>query len=579
MLKLSALALLLIQGAVYAFPADQQNRSKGRESCRTIPTDTTWPRQEIWNRLNASVSGRLIEGKPLGSVCHGNEYDDAACAVAREQWSIPDPYFPDPVNIMSPYWQNNSCSPFTAPNTSCTLGNLPSYAINVTSIDDVKAGINFAKKKNVRLAVKNTGHDYLGRSTGEGAVSLWMHNLKSISFMNYTSPGYSGPAVKIGAGVQFYELYDAAAAKGLRVVGGYCPTVGIAGGYLPGGGHGPLGATYGLGADNTLEFEVITTDGLHLVASPTRHSDLYWALSGGGAGVYAIVLSVTVKGHADGPVAGATFSFNNTNDDAYFSAIQAWQTHLLDFDKVLGLNTLWHFTKEMFSLDFTTWPGANTSAMEDALAPFLRELNSLGLEVESYEATTMPRFWDHYGYYTGSLPYGPYAINDVLGGRIIPRSTVSNSAANLTDVFKKILETPGFPELAIYGISNNFAHSRVGNTPQSNSVLPAWRDSLFFTHVDFEVAPGTSSQELMRLQAQMNIFEGWLRDLTPGSGGYMNEGTFDNPEWKQDFFGENYNRLLEIKEQYDPELVLYAHTMVGSDLFTIKADGRVCIKE
>jgi FAD/FMN-containing dehydrogenase len=57
--------------------------------------------------------------------------------------------------------------------------------------------------------------------------------------------------------------------------------VGFAGGFLAGGGHGMLAGMYGLGADQTLEFEVITTDGEVLTVSPSEHRELYRALSGG----------------------------------------------------------------------------------------------------------------------------------------------------------------------------------------------------------------------------------------------------------------------------------------------------------
>jgi len=135
-----------------------------------------------------------------------------------------------------------------------------------------------------------------------------MHNLKGMSFLNYTSPYYTGPAVRVGAGVQNFEVYQAASQHGLRVVSGSCPTVGMAGGFTQGGGHGPLGATYGLGADNTLEFEVVTVDGQQLAASSTQNADIYWALSGGGSGNYAVIISMTAKAHTDGPLAGAGFS-------------------------------------------------------------------------------------------------------------------------------------------------------------------------------------------------------------------------------------------------------------------------------
>lgn len=58
-------------------------------------------------------------------------------------------------------------------------------------------------------------------------------------------------------------------------------TVGFVGGYIQGGGHSALSSLYGMAADQALEFEVITTDGRFVRASPSENKDLFWALSGG----------------------------------------------------------------------------------------------------------------------------------------------------------------------------------------------------------------------------------------------------------------------------------------------------------
>ena len=58
-------------------------------------------------------------------------------------------------------------------------------------------------------------------------------------------------------------------------------TVGYAGGYIQGGGHSVLNSVYGMAADQVLEFEVITTSGKFVRASPLENADLFWALSGG----------------------------------------------------------------------------------------------------------------------------------------------------------------------------------------------------------------------------------------------------------------------------------------------------------
>ena len=103
---------------------------------------------------------------------------------------------------------------------SCTIGGSPEYAIKVTNVAQIQLAINFARAANLRLVIKNTGHCYLGKSSGAGALSLWMHNLKEIDFLpNYKGPGYSGPALKLGAGVSVREVYEAAEKNGVTVLG------------------------------------------------------------------------------------------------------------------------------------------------------------------------------------------------------------------------------------------------------------------------------------------------------------------------------------------------------------------------
>lgn len=61
--------------------------------------------------------------------------------------------------ILNPYYQNASCDPFTPREQPCELGNYAVYSINVTGVEDVLAGLEFSRKKNIRLTIKNTGHE------------------------------------------------------------------------------------------------------------------------------------------------------------------------------------------------------------------------------------------------------------------------------------------------------------------------------------------------------------------------------------------------------------------------------------
>ena len=115
-------------------------------------------------------------------------------------------------------------------------------------------------------------------------------------------------------------------------------------------------------------------------------------------------------------------------------------------------------------------------------------------------------------------------------------------------------------------------HDRVGNTANSNAVLPAWRDALYTLNVAIGFDADASSAELQQAQAKVNTWQALFEPLTPGGGAYMNEGTFDNPSWKGDYFGLNCDRLLEIKRRYAPDFALWQHNPFGADVYWEVAD-------
>ena len=107
---------------------------------------------------------------------------------------------------------------------NCTLGGFPEYAVNATTVAQIQLALNFVRNNDLRLVVKNTGHCYLGKSSGAGALSIWMHNNKQIDFLpEYDGDGYSGPTMKLGAGVTVLEVYEAAEKHSVSALGGIAP--------------------------------------------------------------------------------------------------------------------------------------------------------------------------------------------------------------------------------------------------------------------------------------------------------------------------------------------------------------------
>lgn len=476
---------------------------------------------------------------------------------------------------MSPYWQNNTCSPFEANAGSCDLGNLAPYAINVDTAETAMAGMRFAREHNLRLTVKNTGHDFLGRSSGRGALELWTHNLKAISFSAYRSRGYTGPAATLGAGVQAFEAYAAAHEHGLRIVGGSCASVGLAGGFVQGGGHGPLAATYGMGVDNALEFDVVTADGRRRTASPTENPDLFWALSGGGAGNWALVLSLTTKAHPDGRVGGATMTFTNSDDAKFWAGVTAWLRLQPSLNDIPNFSSLWLLTKDVFRISYVTLADGTEADVAKALAPFVQTLKKIGIVPVDYQTGESPGFYAHLQRFNRD----EYSTNSSQGSRLISRRAVEQDLPALVAAFRAVVREPSVRAAAVAGVSNDVSHRRVGNRPGANALLPAWRDALFTANLASALDADAAPPELARVQRLVNGWQARTRPFSPGGGAYMNEATFDAPDWKADYYGTTYPRLEGIKQRYDPEHLFWVNAGVGSDTYwRLGDDGRLCRK-
>ncbi|KXX82174.1 6-hydroxy-D-nicotine oxidase [Madurella mycetomatis] len=541
-------------------------------SCRNIPGDSGWPSPATWASFNETIGGRLIATIPQASVCHTSpfsNYNAEACQALKAGWNLAGTFATHPAEIVNAFYQNQSCDPFTPAVRPCELGNYAVYSVNATDVHDVKAGIEFARKNNLRLVIKTTGHDYTGKSSGHGALSIWMWNLKSSTVIHqYESPSYSGPAIKLGAGVTGGDGVAAARKAGYRLVTGECPSIAVAGGYTQGGGHSMLNTAYGMAADQVLEWEVVTAAGEHLIATPEQNADLYWALSGGSPGSFGVVLSMTAKIHPDGPVAGGSLSFPNTNPASFWEAVSLWiqQAHLL-----VGQNNtiIYLILNDAFEAMALTLPDQPESAVQSLLSPFLTHLDRLGIPY-SLQTTHFETYHDHFHAYFGTLPENPTTI---LNNRIIPRSVSEspNATAQLVDAFRGTVAHGRF----ILGC----AIMDVSRTPHPpNAVLPAWRDTATSCNVNGfwnYTAPIEINHALKKELVEVHLPK--IEAATPGGGVYANEmDPWYQGDWKHSLYGANYERLLRIKSQYDPDNLLWGNFSVNSDESFIDGRGRLC---
>lgn len=130
---------------------------------KTYPGDAAYPTQADWDALNSTIGGNLVAAVLPARACYPPISDPVACKAAAA-FSNDDILVPqDPVLVQAPWWSGNKCVANISSTGSCELGNYPDYVVAAKNAQHVSEGVKFAKKFNLRLSVKNTGHDFLGR--------------------------------------------------------------------------------------------------------------------------------------------------------------------------------------------------------------------------------------------------------------------------------------------------------------------------------------------------------------------------------------------------------------------------------
>jgi hypothetical protein len=387
--------------------------------------------------------------------------------------------------------------------------------------------------------------------------------------------------MKIGAGATGGEAALIAANAGYRIVSGDCPTVGIAGGYTTGGGHGLLNSVYGMAADNALEWEVVTVDGRHLVATPTQNKDLYWALSGGGGGTYAVILSLTTKLHPEGHVGAATLIFNRTSspsNESYTEAVSLFWQALPDMVDQ-GVTVLYQISDGQLWLQNATAPDKTADELLGFLRPLLRQLDDLGIPYE-VASWTAPSYAEHYSHTNGPLPFGLYPTTQLFNSRLISRATSESGdrSKSLTAAMEKAIASDSAAGL-FFGCS---AMNVKGVPHPDNGVAPMWRQAIAICMTISLYDWNIPEETMVARRAHLaKVVTPMIEAETADSGAYLNEAdplVYPPGElrWQKEFYGSNYDRLRRTKRKWDPESLLYAHTAVGAEDFFQDGEGRLC---
>lgn len=165
----------------------------------------------------------------------------------------------------------------------------PAAIARCVDVADVMAAVDFAREHRLTLAIRGGGHNGGGLGVCDDGLVI------DLSQMKGTHVDPMARTVRVAGGCTWGDVDHATHAFGLATPSGIMSTTGV-GGLTLGGGLGHLSRACGLTIDNLLAVDMVLADGRFVTANADQHQDLFWAVRGGG-GNFGVVTSFLFKLH------------------------------------------------------------------------------------------------------------------------------------------------------------------------------------------------------------------------------------------------------------------------------------------
>lgn len=412
-------------------------------------------------------------------------------------------------------------------------GRRPDAVVQVRDTADVAAAVRWANRFDVRLVARSGGHSYAGWCTTGDGVVLDLSRLRGIRVNR-------GRAT-VGPAAQLIDVQRALTRRGVTVPSGSCPSVGI-GGLALGGGHGLAGRRFGLTSDNLVAARVVTADGRVRHVDARTNEDLFWACRGGGGGNFGIVTSLTLRTHR---AAGAAYFFVSWPWSQAGEAIAAWQRFAPHappaLTSILSLGTTGAGTPRVSALGQYF---GDVAALRRLVRPLTRVAGA-SLSTGSSSYFTMVLRWA--GCLDGGLPEchrstrsAFYAKSDYFDEPAGPRGR-----ARMIDWIERRQRTPSLGSGALL----LDAYGGALNRPAAGATAFVHRDMLFSLQYLAYFGGAAAGR------ASRRWINGAWHALRPHASGeaYQNYIDPDLARWQRAYYGDNLERLREIKKQVDPD--------------------------
>ncbi|KAH7067504.1 hypothetical protein BKA63DRAFT_119016 [Paraphoma chrysanthemicola] len=550
-----------------------------------VPGDACWPSTAEWSAFNQSISGHLRLTIPWAAPCYANSSGEGCQQVAKaygngnartSQYGSME--FLDWETCGQAHCFLDPLRPSSPVAGECSLGRLSTYHVEAHGAEDIKKTLDFVRLHGIRVSIKNTGHDYFGRSNAANSLAIWTHNMKETIYHKTFQPNGCNARYEhigeVGAGVQAQEAWTFFEKHDMLVTVGAVGSVGIAGGFGQGGGHGPLGPKYGLMVDQAVEFDVVTADGKRRTINECSDPDLFWAMRGGGGGNYAVLASYKFQLHPAVPINVYSFQAKFPKPKGTLDITES-KVHR-DIITALALNqTLfaenglagYNFIHKDGIISLQVLPSADREAIKRVTAQwhdFLSSYPDLAVAENKYYSFDTFSAWHTFTESPAIAHNGPVGLGLMEAGRFIPKG-LFDSNEDIADVVEAVLNAMQFSYKMKAGGSAQLYATGPVNHPDNGKTAshPGWRTALWHVIMGAAWTPNTPANVRTQIQNTISASVQPFKALTPGGGCYMNEGDWLEENWQQTFFGDNYDRLLAVKKQYDPTGLFNCWKCVG----------------
>jgi FAD/FMN-containing dehydrogenase len=409
----------------------------------------------------------------------------------------------------------------------------PAFIARCAGVADVITTIGWARCAELPVAVRGGGHNVAGYGVCDGGVVIDLSLMKGIR----VDP--ENRTVRAEGGATIGDLDHETQAFGLAVPMGVVTATGIAGLTL-GGGLGWLRRKHGLSCDNLISVDVVTADGQLITASEHENQDLFWGVQGGG-GNFGVVTSFEYRAHPVGPEVYLAFVVH-AGEDAHEALRYYREWAITAPDEVSSFAILWHAPQiDEIPAEYHHAPiviylavhcGEGQRAQEE-----LRPLREFGSPIADLSDTLsyleVQRFFDA-DYPAHDMRY--YWKSHYLAG--LPDDAIA--------VLVDLNESSPSPHstLDIWQLGGAFSRPAASDTAFGDRLAP------FLLGIESNwVKP---EDDHANLEWGQTAFRALQRFATGAE--YLNfPGMYeDNDKMVRDAFGANLDRLVALKQRYDP---------------------------